>query len=72
MMQIDVNNVFNNIFRAIIFKELQEAEGPLASIVLFTKLFYGAHFFFTTSTSSMSLRGSPLLNHLQAQGKVTP
>jgi len=45
MMQIDVNNVFNNIFRAIIFKELQEVERPLASIILFTKLFYGAHFF---------------------------
>jgi len=44
MMQI-VDNVFNKKFWAIIFKELQEVEGPLASIILFTKLFYDAHFF---------------------------
>jgi len=42
-MQVDVENAFNNIFQIVIFKELCDAWGPLASIVPFTKLFYGAH-----------------------------
>jgi hypothetical protein len=43
-MQIDIENVFNNIFQVIIFRELRDAEGPLASIIPFTMLFYGAHY----------------------------
>jgi len=46
MMQVDVENDFNNFFWIIIFKELCDVEGPLANIVPFTKLFYGAHFSF--------------------------
>jgi hypothetical protein len=44
MMQVNVKNAFNNIFRIAIFKELQDVGGCLANIVPFTKLFYGAHF----------------------------
>jgi hypothetical protein len=62
MMQVDVENAFNNIFQTIIFKELCKVEEPLASIVPFTKLFYGAHSFFTTNMGDMCRRSS-LLNH---------
>jgi hypothetical protein len=42
-MQVDIENVFNNIFQAVIFKKLQDAKRLLASIVPFTRLFNGAH-----------------------------
>ncbi len=42
-MQVDVENVFNNVFRVFIFKELCEVKDPLVSIVPFTRLFYGVH-----------------------------
>jgi len=45
-MQVDVENAFNDVFQAIIFKELRDVGGPLASIVPFTKLFYGVHYSF--------------------------
>jgi hypothetical protein len=64
-MQVDVENAFNDVFQAVIFKELRDVGGPLASIVPFTKLFYGVHYSFTTSMGNMK-KGSPLLNHLQA------
>jgi len=46
MMQVDIENVFNNVFQVVIFKKLQDVRGPLATIVSFTMLFYGAHSFF--------------------------
>jgi len=42
--RLDLENVFNSVYRAIIFKELCDAGGFLASIVLFTMLFYDATF----------------------------
>jgi hypothetical protein len=45
-MHVEVKNAFNNISQTIIFRELCDAKGPLASIVPFTKLFYGVHFSF--------------------------
>ncbi len=45
-MQVDVEKKFNSIFQVVIFKELCDVRGPLASIVPFTKLFYGIHSFF--------------------------
>jgi hypothetical protein len=42
-MQVDVKNAFNNVSWTIIFKELQDAKGPLVNIILFTKLCYGAN-----------------------------
>jgi hypothetical protein len=45
MMQVDVENAFNNISQPIIFKELCDVKGPLANIVPFTKLFYGVHYY---------------------------
>jgi hypothetical protein len=44
-MQVDVENAFNSVFQAVIFKKLCDAKRLLASIIPFTKLFYGAHFF---------------------------
>ncbi len=44
-MQINVENIFNNVFQIVIFKELCDDGGPFASIVPFTKLFYDTHFF---------------------------
>jgi len=44
-MQVDVKNDFNGIFQIVIFKELCDAKGPLASIIPFTGLFYGVHSF---------------------------
>jgi len=46
MMQVDIKNAFNDIFQVVIFRELCYVEEFLASIVPFTKLFYGAHFSF--------------------------
>jgi len=46
MMQVDVENVFNNIFQSVIFIDLCDVKGSFVSIVPFTKLFYGAHFSF--------------------------
>jgi hypothetical protein len=43
-MQVDVENAFNNIFRAIILKELRDARVPLVSIIPLTRLFYGVHY----------------------------
>jgi hypothetical protein len=43
MMKVNIKNVFNNVFQIIIFKKLCDVEGPLVSIVPFTKLFYGVH-----------------------------
>jgi hypothetical protein len=42
MMQVDVENAFNNIFPATILKKLCDVEELLASIVMFT-MFYGVH-----------------------------
>jgi hypothetical protein len=44
-MQVHVENAFNNIFQVVIFRELQDVGGPLVIIILFSKLFYGAHSF---------------------------
>jgi hypothetical protein len=43
MMQIDVENTFNNISQVVIFKELCDVMGPLVSIIPFSRLFYGVH-----------------------------
>jgi hypothetical protein len=43
MMQVNVENAFNNIFQVIILRELCDVEGLLVNIVPFTKLFYGVH-----------------------------
>jgi hypothetical protein len=45
IMQVDIENTFNNLSRASIFRKLCDVGGLLANIVPFTKLFYGAHFF---------------------------
>ncbi len=45
MIQVNVENTFNNVFQTAIFKELCDVEGPLlASIIPVTMLFYGIHF----------------------------
>lgn len=44
-MQVNVKNVFNNVFCATISRKLRNASGPLANIVPFTKLFYGVYSF---------------------------
>ncbi len=43
MMQVDIENAFNNVFQTIILKELRDAKGPLANIIPLTRLFYGVH-----------------------------
>jgi hypothetical protein len=43
-MGVDIKIIFNNVSWVAIFKKLCDAEGPLANIVPFTKLFYGTHF----------------------------
>jgi hypothetical protein len=42
-MQVNVENAFNNVFGIVIFKELCDVGGPLASIIPFTMFFYGVH-----------------------------
>jgi hypothetical protein len=44
-MQVNIENIFNNIFRITIFRDLCDAKEPLANIIPSTKLFYGVHFF---------------------------
>jgi hypothetical protein len=46
MMQVNVENAFNNIFQNVIFIELCDVGGFLVSIIPFTKLFYGVQFSF--------------------------
>jgi hypothetical protein len=46
MMQVDIENTFNNTSQIDIFRKLWDAGGPLVSIMPFTSLIYGAHFFF--------------------------
>jgi len=46
LMQVDVENIFSNIFQGVIFGELCDVERPLVNIILFTMLFYGVHFSF--------------------------
>jgi len=43
MMEVDIENAFNNVSRTIIFRELCDVGGLLANIVPFTRLFYGVH-----------------------------
>jgi hypothetical protein len=42
-MQVDVENTFNNISQVVICRKLCDVDGPLADIVPFSILFYGAH-----------------------------
>jgi hypothetical protein len=69
MMQVNIKNTYNIIFQTSIFFKLQDVRGPLASIIPFTK-FYGVILLFITNMGNMR-KGSPLLNHLQAQIMVT-
>jgi hypothetical protein len=43
MMQVNFENAFNIIFCVVIFRGLCDARGPLASIIVFTMLFYGVY-----------------------------
>jgi hypothetical protein len=43
MMQVDVENTFNNVFRTVVFKNVCDVEWPLINIVPFIRLFYGVH-----------------------------
>jgi hypothetical protein len=40
-MHVDVKNVFNKKIQGVIFRKLCDVKESLATIVLFTKLFYG-------------------------------
>jgi len=70
-MQVDVKNAFNNVFQIVILKKLCDVEKLLANIVPFTKLFYGTHFSIYYQ-HGQHVEGVTLLNHLHAQGMVTP
>jgi hypothetical protein len=45
VVQINVKYAFNSISQTVIFRKLCDVEEPLANIVPFTRLFYGAHSF---------------------------
>jgi hypothetical protein len=78
MIQIDIENTFNNISQIVIFKELQGARGFLAIITPFTKLFLRCLFFFyyqhrqhenkvtIIESTSSTKQGDPLGGHLFA------
>jgi hypothetical protein len=70
-MQVDIVNVFNNVSVVVIFKELCDAKGPLASMSILLSCLMVHILLFTTNMGSM-WRGSPLWSHLQVQGKVAP
>ncbi len=59
MMQLNIENAFNNIFWVVMFRELCDVGGPLANIIL------------SIINMGGMWRGSPLLNHPWAQSKVT-
>jgi hypothetical protein len=65
MMQVNVENAFNNVFQAIILKELCDVEELLASIVPFTGCFMVFIILLIIDMGNMWKR-SPLLNHFQA------
>ncbi len=43
VVQVDIENDFNNIFWTIIVRVLQDVRGLLANIVPFNMMFYGVH-----------------------------
>jgi hypothetical protein len=43
MMQVNVKKKFNIISQAFFFLKLQDVKRPFASIIPFTKLFFGVH-----------------------------
>jgi len=43
MMEVDIENAFNNVSRTVFFRELCDVGGLLTNIVPFTMLFYGVH-----------------------------
>ena len=51
VIEVDVKNAFNTIYRRVIFEELRAARGVLGGIFLFVRTFYGASspLFFSTS-----------------------
>jgi hypothetical protein len=71
MMQVEVENAFNNIYPTTIFKELCDAKGLWQTLSPLPCYFMMFIFFFTTNMGGM-WRGSPLLSHFQAQGKGDP
>jgi hypothetical protein len=42
-MRVNIKNVFNSVLKVTISREMCDARGPLANIVIFTILFYGIH-----------------------------
>jgi hypothetical protein len=44
VMQVDVENAFNNVSQTVIIKKLWDVKSPLANIISFTKLFCGVQF----------------------------
>jgi hypothetical protein len=70
-VQVNVENVFNGIYRAVIFKKLCDAKGPLASIVPSTKLFYGAHSFFYYQ-HGRHVKGVTIIESFSSMNQVTP
>jgi hypothetical protein len=45
MMQVDVENAFNNVFKITICRELRDVRGPLANIIPFTMMVYGVCYY---------------------------
>jgi hypothetical protein len=45
MMQVNIENTFNNTFWIVILKKLQDIKGHLVSIIPFTTLFYDVYSF---------------------------
>jgi len=43
VMRVNVENYFNSVFRAVIYRELCDVKRPLTNIIPFTKFFYGDH-----------------------------
>jgi hypothetical protein len=65
MMQVGIENAFNNVSLATIFRELCDVGGPLMNMSLLPCCFMVLILLSITSMGDM-WRGSPLLNHFQA------
>ncbi len=72
VMQVDIENVFNNIFRTTIFFKLWDVEGLLARIIPFTKLFYGVQFSFYYQHGQREERITVMESSSGTRNKVTP
>jgi len=68
MMQVNIENAFNNVFQATIFRELCDVGGAFGEHCPLSQVVLPCSFFFFTNMGDM-WKGSPLLNHFRHEAR---